>query len=82
MRKHEITYSVVGSVTQEIEIIDESYTMTDIVDGLNDGKLITTLAFGWGHKSYITKIGTASPVAIIIMQTVNGTAEQFSLVGN
>lgn len=82
MRKHEITYSIVGSVTQEIEIIDESYTMTDIVDGLNCGTLETTMAFEVGYKSYITKIGTASPVAIIITQTVNGTTEQYSLVEN
>ena len=81
MNKHQITFNVVGSVTQEIDIIDDSYTMKDIVDGLNDGTLQTTIDFANSCKSYITKLPYAV-VAVVTDQYADSTFTNIALEEN
>lgn len=79
MTKHTIQFDVSAQVTQEIIILDDNYTITDIVSGLNKGELVTTIAHdGEETKKYITDGTLDSQIAEICTQTSEGEYEDFT----
>lgn len=67
-----VTFSAQGTITQEISLIDESLTASDIQSGLNSGKYATTVQEG---DTFIEEIGTGKRIASIV--NVDNNLEYF-----
>lgn len=72
MSTHTIEFSVQATVKQEIKIINNKYQIQDIISGLQNRALCTTLWYGKNVKHYITDSDPDNYIAEILNQEIEG----------
>lgn len=68
-----------AAVQQEIKILDPSYTIDAIQDGLNSGLLATSMWHGANAEKLIVDLNSGKKVAEIVSQEVDGEYVDFDL---
>lgn len=78
---HTLTFSVSGTATQSLRIIDNAYTGSDIALMLNQGKLVTTTWFNRANGFFEANIADASGhvVAEILSQEIDADYRDFDV---
>lgn len=61
MTKHILQFNVMSTYQQEIEIVDPDITIDQLVEGLNDGRYLTTMS--WDSDTGENGLPTIVPVA-------------------
>lgn len=76
----DIEFEIISATCrQECEIVDDTYTVETIVEGLNNGTLITTTWHdGKVTHATIDELRTGKEVAIIHSQEIEGEYEDFA----
>jgi len=78
---HTLCFSVSGTVTQSIELVDTHYPVDEIPLLLEEGTLITTTWFNTRSRTHESQITDhhGHVIAHIIKQEVEGEYEDFAL---
>lgn len=77
MKTIQLAFEVVGSVHQQVKILDKKITEEILIKGLKDGIYATTTWINENQKSTIEEVKTGKIIAEIVTQEIEGEYSDF-----
>lgn len=65
-----------GTAFQRLEIVDNQYSDKDIIEGLNEGRFVTTTWYNKGENNYVEDLN-GNRIAEILSTSIDGEYEYF-----